>query len=51
MMSAALLLEHNGFPAKAAAIHAAALADLASRGNVQRSTTEVGDAIVGLLSA
>jgi 3-isopropylmalate dehydrogenase len=51
ILSAALLLEHNGFPAQAAAIHAAVLADLAARGDTSRTTTAVGDAIVGLLSA
>jgi len=51
ILSAALLLEHNGFPAPAAAIHAAVLADLAARGNIVRTTTEVGDAIAGRLSA
>ena len=51
ILSAALLLQHNGFPAQAAAIHSAVLADLASRGDGQRRTTEVGDAIVALLSA
>jgi len=51
ILSAALLLEHNGFPAQAAAIHSAVLADLASRGDAQRRTTEAGDAIVALLSA
>lgn len=49
ILSAALLLEHNGFPTKAAAIHEAVLADLASRGDSHRSTTAVGDAIVALL--
>jgi len=51
ILSAALLLDHNGFPAQAAAIHAAVLADLASRGDASRSTSAVGDAIGGLLSA
>jgi len=51
ILSAALLLDHNGFPAQAAAIHSAVLADLASRGDASRSTSAVGDAIVGLLSA
>jgi 3-isopropylmalate dehydrogenase len=51
ILSAALLLEHNGLPTQAAAIHSAVLADLASRGDAPRTTTAVGDAIVGLLSA
>jgi 3-isopropylmalate dehydrogenase len=51
ILSAALLLEHNGFPAQAAAIQSAVLADLASKGDALRATTQVGDAIVALLSA
>jgi 3-isopropylmalate dehydrogenase len=51
ILSAALLLEHNGFPAQAAAIHAAVLADLAARGEAPRTTTAVGDAIATRLSA
>lgn len=50
ILSAALLLEHNGFPAQAAAIHAAVLADLATRGEATRSTSMVGDSVVALLS-
>lgn len=46
ILSAALLLEHNGYPDQAAAIHAAVLADIAERGGATRSTTEVGDSIV-----
>lgn len=45
ILSAALLLEHNGFPEQAAAIHTAVLADLASRGDTARTTAAVGDAI------
>jgi 3-isopropylmalate dehydrogenase len=45
ILSAALLLEHNGFPAQAAEIHTAVLADLATRGDTKRSTAAVGDAI------
>jgi 3-isopropylmalate dehydrogenase len=51
ILSAALLLEHNGFPAQAAAIHAAVLADLAARDEASRTTTAVGDAIAARLSA
>ena len=49
ILSAALLLEHNGFPAQAAEIHNAVLADLATRGDTKRSTTAVGDAIAARL--
>jgi 3-isopropylmalate dehydrogenase len=51
ILSAALLLDHNGFPAQAAAIHSAVLADLVAGGDASRSTSAVGDAIGGLLSA
>ncbi len=51
ILSAALLLEHNGFPAPAAAIHAAVLADLAVRGETPRTTTAIGDAIASRLQA
>ena len=48
VLSAALLLEYNGFDGAAKKIQAAVLADLAARtGN--RSTSEIGDAIVGKL--
>jgi 3-isopropylmalate dehydrogenase len=49
ILSAALLLEHNGYPDHAATIHAAVLADIAERGGVPRSTTEVGSAILARL--
>lgn len=49
ILSAALLLEHNGFPAQAAAIHAAVLADLGSRDGSRPATSAVGDAIVSRL--
>ncbi len=51
ILSAALLLEHNGFPAQAAAIHDAVLADLAVRGETPRTTAAVGDAIAARVSA
>ena len=51
ILSAALLLEHNGFPAQAAAIHDAVIADLAARGETARTTTAIGDAIASRLSA
>ena len=51
ILSAALLLEHNGFPEQAHEIHAAVLTDLAARGDIPRATAAVGDAIVAILSA
>lgn len=51
ILSGALLLEHNGFAAQAAAINAAVLADLATRGDSARATSAVGDAITARLSA
>lgn len=49
ILSAALLLEHNGFPEQAAAIHTAVLADLVTRGDATRTTSAVGDAIASRL--
>jgi 3-isopropylmalate dehydrogenase len=49
ILSAALLLEHNGFPEQAASIHTAVLADLAGRGTDKRATAAVGDAIAARL--
>ena len=51
ILSAAMLLENNGFPDQAAAIHTAVLADLATRGDSVRTTSAVGDAITARLSA
>lgn len=51
ILSAALLLEHNGHPRPAEAINAAVRADLASRGTAARGTTAIGDAIIAHLSA
>jgi 3-isopropylmalate dehydrogenase len=46
VLSAALLLQHLGHPAEAAAIERAVEADLAERGDLPaRSTAEIGDAI------
>ena len=45
ILSAALLLEHLGFPAEAARVEQAVEADIASRAGRQRTTAEVGDAI------
>lgn len=51
ILSAGLLLEHNGFAAHASRIHDAVLADLAARGDTKRSTAEVGTAIAARLTA
>lgn len=51
ILSAALLLEHNGYPRQAEAIHTAVRADLASRGAEVRSTAAIGDAIIANLPA
>jgi len=51
ILSAALLLEHNGYPSQAASINTAVRADLASRGSGVRTTSAIGDAIVAHLSA
>jgi len=45
ILSGALLLDHLGLPEAAARIAAAVEADIAERGNTQRSTEEVGEAI------
>lgn len=45
ILSAGLLLEQSGFVDAAARVRDAVAADLGSRGGVQRSTAEVGDAI------
>lgn len=50
ILSAVMLLDNNGFPDQAAAIHAAVVADLASCGDSVRTTTAVGDSVVSLLS-
>lgn len=51
ILSAALLLEHNGFPDKAATIREAVLDDLAHRNTGARATPDVGDAVVARLSS
>jgi len=51
ILSAALLLEHNGYPSQADAINVAVRADLATRGAAARSTSAIGDAVVAHLSA
>jgi 3-isopropylmalate dehydrogenase len=49
VMSVAMLMEHMGLEDAAREIEAAVSADLLSRGDKKRSTTEVGDALVALL--
>jgi 3-isopropylmalate dehydrogenase len=49
ILSVALLLDHLGLADVAARVTAAVTADLASRGNAARSTSQVGDAIRSLL--
>jgi 3-isopropylmalate dehydrogenase len=49
ILSAALLLSHLNNPVAAKRIEAAVAADLATRGDKKRSTTEVADAIYALL--
>src|SRR3954469_23424655 len=49
VLSVAMLLEHTGFAAAARRVEAAVAADLASRGDGRRSTSEVGDALAGTL--
>ena len=49
--SMALLLDHLGHPKDAARIEAAVSADMAERGTVRRSTTEIGDAIAARVRA
>jgi len=49
VLSVAMLLEHLGFPAEAAAVEAAVAADLTERSGA-RSTSEVGDALAARVS-
>ncbi|GAA1341029.1 3-isopropylmalate dehydrogenase [Arthrobacter roseus] len=49
ILSAALLLHHVGYDDAGARIEAAVEKDVANRGNGPRSTSEVGDTIVGAL--
>jgi 3-isopropylmalate dehydrogenase len=49
VLSVAMLLEHLGHAAEAAAVEAAVAKDLAGRGTGRRGTTEVGDALVRLV--
>jgi 3-isopropylmalate dehydrogenase len=49
ILSVALLLDHLGLPDAAARVTAAATADLATRADAKRTTSEVGEAIVTAL--
>lgn len=51
VMSVAMLLDHMGLADAAREVERAVAQDLINRGDTKRSTTEVGDAIVALLSA
>lgn len=50
VLSVALLLEHLGFEDHAQRVEAAVAADLAQRGDTQRSTAEIGDALAALVT-
>jgi 3-isopropylmalate dehydrogenase len=50
ILSVAMLLEHVGLGAAAAAVEDAVVADLADRGTARRSTREVADAVLARLS-
>ena len=49
VMSVAMMLDHLGYADAARDIERVVAADLASRGNTKRSTTEIGDALVAAL--
>ena len=49
ILSVALLLAQQGYPEEAENVTAAVTADLAARGAADRSTRQIGDAILGLL--
>jgi len=51
ILSVALLLEHLGLADEARLVNEAVTADIADRGTESRTTTEVGDAIVGRLAS
>ncbi|BDZ63287.1 hypothetical protein GCM10025877_02250 [Agromyces mangrovi Wang et al. 2018] len=51
ILSVALLLDHLGLPDAAGRVQRAVAADIAERAGAQRSTSEVGDAILGRISA
>jgi len=49
VLSVAMLLEHLGHTDEAARVEAAVAKDLAERGETRRGTSEIGDALLGLL--
>jgi len=49
VLSVAMLLEHLGHTDEAARVEAAVATDLAERGETRRGTSEIGDALLGLL--
>jgi len=51
ILSAAIMLDHLGLPAEAERIRDAVRADLASRGDAQRATAAIGDAVIAQLPA
>ena len=51
VMSVAMLLDHMGLAAAAREVEKAVAQDLLNRGGKKRSTTEVGDALLALLTA
>ncbi|GLI28562.1 3-isopropylmalate dehydrogenase [Agromyces rhizosphaerae] len=51
ILSVALLLDHLGLPEAAGRVQRAVAADIAERAGAQRSTSEVGDAILGRIGA
>ena len=50
IMSVAMMLDHLGFAAAAREVEAAVAADLLTRGDTKRSTSQIGDALVEALS-
>ena len=50
IMSVAMMLDHLGLDAAAREVEAAVAADLATRGDKKRSTSEIGDALAKALA-
>ena len=51
VMSVAMLLDHMGLTQAAREVEHAVAQDLLNRGDKKRSTTEIGDALLALLTA
>ena len=49
ILSAAIMLDHLGLGTEAERVREAVRADLASRGDAERTTTQIGDAVIALL--